>query len=89
MGYKTHVKMKKLILVFSVLISSCTLPTIEKGDIVKYCVIDTFYTSESLSTLEYGTKYHYVTNCNQVITTRRNGIYHIGDTITYVIKKPK
>ena len=81
--------MNKLILFLSVLISSCTLPTIEKGDIVKYCVIDTFYTSESPSTLEYGTRYHYITNCGQTIVTRRNGVYHIGDTITYVIKKPK
>ena len=60
---------------------------IEDGDIVKKCVIDTFYVTESPSTIEYGKRYHYSTDCDEFVITKRNDVYKIGDTITYVYKK--
>jgi len=62
-------------------------PKIENGDILKKCVIDTMYVTESPSTIEYGKRYHYKTSCDEVILTKRNDVYEIGDTITYVYKK--
>ena len=66
---------------------SHTHPKIEEGDIVKKCVIDTFYVTESPSTIEYGKRYHYSTDCDEFVITKRNDVYKIGDTITYVYKK--
>ena len=60
---------------------------IEDWDIVKKCVIDTFYVTESPSTIEYGKRYHYSTDCDEFVITKRNDVYKIGDTITYVYKK--
>jgi len=60
---------------------------IEEGDIVKRCVIDSMFITDSPSTIEPGNRYHYRTTCGQTIVTRRNEVYHIGDTITYVYKK--
>ena len=60
---------------------------IEKGDVVKKCVIDTMFVTESPSTIEYGKRYNYKTSCDEVILTKRNDVYEIGDTITYIYKK--
>jgi hypothetical protein len=60
---------------------------IEAGDIVKRCVIDTFYVTESPSTIEYGKRYHYSTDCDEFVITKRYDLYDIGDTITFIYKK--
>jgi hypothetical protein len=60
---------------------------IEKGDIVKRCIIDTMFVTESPSTIEYGKRYHYITDCDEFVITKRNDVYKIGDTITYIYKK--
>ena len=62
-------------------------PKIEEGVIIKKCVIDTFYITQSPSTIEYGNRYHYITDCDEFVITKRNDVYKIGDTITYVYKK--
>ena len=62
-------------------------PKIENGDILKKCVIDTMYVTESPSTIEYGKRYNYKTSCDEVILTKRNNIYEIGDTLTFIYKK--
>ena len=62
-------------------------PKIEDGDIIKKCVIDTFYITQSPSTIEYGNRYNYITDCDEFVITKRNDVYKIGDTITYVYKK--
>lgn len=89
MGNKTYVKMKKLFWLLIPIFVSCENPfKIEHGDTIKYCVIDTMFITESPSTIEPGRIYHYGTNCDKItITTRRNDVYEIGDTITYVYKK--
>lgn len=73
--------------VVTIISVSNTSPKIEEGDIVKKCVIDTFYVTESPSTIEYGKRYHYSTDCDEFVITKRNDVYKIGDTITYVYKK--
>lgn len=60
---------------------------IEAEDIVKRCVIDTFYVTESPSTIEYGKRYHYSTDCDEFVITKRYDLYDIGDTITFIYKK--
>jgi hypothetical protein len=60
---------------------------IGEGDAVKKCVIDTMYVTESPSTIEYGKRYNYKTSCDEVILTKRNNIYEIGDTLTFIYKK--
>ncbi len=60
---------------------------IEEGDIVKHCVIDSMFVTDSPSTIEPGNRYHYRTNCGQTFVTRRNDVYKIGDTLTFVYKK--
>jgi hypothetical protein len=60
---------------------------IEEGDIVTKCVIDTFYVTESSSTIEFGKRYHYSTDCDEFVITKRNDVYKIGDTITFIYKK--
>jgi hypothetical protein len=73
-----------------IILTSCEdFGKIEKGDIVKHCIIDTVFVTQSPSTIEPGNRYHYRTDCGQVLTTRRNDVYKIGDTITYVYKKKK
>ena len=69
------------------ILNTIPTPKIENGDILKKCVIDTMYVTESPSTIEYGKRYHYKTSCDEVILTKRNDVYEIGDTITYVYKK--
>jgi len=81
--------MKKLIL-FSVLflIIGCTDNNkIETNDVVKKCVIDSLEVRMERSTIEVGPFYIYHTDCGEVLQTRRNDIYKIGDTITYVYKR--
>ena len=75
-----------LVLIASIL-NKTNYDGIEDGDIVKRCVIDTFYVTESPSTIEYGKRYHYSTDCDEFVITKRNDVYKIGDTITYVYKK--
>lgn len=80
----------KLIFVIltSLILTSCfDLPKLEEGDTIKKCVIDTMIITESPSTLEHGKVYHYITDCGYRISTRRNTIYNVGDTITYIYKK--
>jgi hypothetical protein len=60
---------------------------IENRDVVKKCVIDTMYVTESPSTIEYGKRYNYKTSCDEVLLTKRNNIYEIGDTLTFIYKK--
>ena len=60
---------------------------IEEGDIVTKCVIDTFYVTESPSTIEFGKRYHYSTDCDEFVITKRYDLYDIGDTITFIYKK--
>jgi hypothetical protein len=60
---------------------------IGEGDVVKQCVIDTMFVTESPSTIEYGKRYNYKTSCDEVILTKRNNIYEIGDTLTFIYKK--
>ena len=81
--------MKKLFWLLIPIFVSCENPfKIEPSDTIKYCVIDTMFITESPSTIEPGRIYHYKTNCDKiVITTRRNDVYKIGDTITYVYKR--
>jgi len=50
-------------------------------------VIDTMYITESPSTIEFGKRYNYKTDCDELIMTRRSDVYKIGDTITYVFKR--
>lgn len=83
--------MKKLIL-FSVLFSiiGCVNNNkIEPNDIVKKCVIDSLEVRMERSTIEVNPFYIYHTDCGEVLQTRRNDIYKIGDTITYVYKRGK
>ena len=90
MGYKTYVKMKKIFwfsILITIFVSCYKHPTIEPGDIVKKCVIDTMYITESPSTIEFGKRYNYKTDCDELIMTRRSDVYEIGDTITYVYKR--
>ena len=60
---------------------------IEEGDIVTKCVIDTFYVTESPSTIEFGKRYHYSTDCDEFVITKGYDLYDIGDTITFIYKK--
>lgn len=76
-----------LILITLILTSCSEFPKLEEGDTIKKCVIDTMIITESPSTIEYGNVYHYITDCGYRISTRRNTIYKVGDTITYIYKK--
>ena len=64
-----------------------TEPKINPGDTVTKCVIDSMSMEGPHSTIEVNNRYHYYTECGQRVTTNRNDIYCIGDTITYVYKK--
>ena len=75
------------LVLLAAIINRSTYDKIEDGDIVKRCVIDTFYVTESPSTIEYGKRYHYSTDCDEFVITKRNDVYKIGDTITYVYKR--
>lgn len=81
--------MNKLIFLSLFLTSCQEFGKIEPRDIVKKCVIDTMFITDSPSTIEPGNRYHYRTDCGQIFVTRRNNVYNIGDTITYVYKKTK
>ena len=75
-----------LVLVTSIL-NKTTYDEIEDGDVVKRCVIDTFYVTESPSTIEFGKRYHYSTDCDEFVITKMYDLYDIGDTITFIYKK--
>ena len=75
------------LVLLAAILNRSTYDKIEDGDIVKRCVIDTFYVTESPSTIEYGKRYHYSTDCDEFVITKRNDVYKIGDTITYVYKR--
>lgn len=79
------------ITLFSVFITSCNGKnhTIEDGDKIVKCVIDSQYSKQPESTLQIDPTYVYITDCGNRITTNRNDVYKIGDTITYVYKKQK
>ena len=82
--------MKFILFFVLVVLTSCQdFGKIEPGDIVKKCVIDTMFVTDSPSTIEPGNRYHYGTDCGQMFVTRRNDVYRIGYTITYVYKKTK
>jgi hypothetical protein len=74
----------------ALLIEGCnSKPKIEPGDKVVKCVIDSMSMEGPHSTIEVNNQYHYYTNCGERVTTNRDDVYHIGDTITYVYKKLK
>jgi len=78
-----------LITLLAISIAGCSeVPKIEPGDKVEKCVIDSVYVTNSRSTIEPESIYHYKTSCGYVLVTKRNA-YKIGDTITYVFKKTK
>jgi glutamine phosphoribosylpyrophosphate amidotransferase len=78
-----------LIVILGILISGCgEVPKIETGDKVEKCVVDSVYVTNSRSTIEPESIYHYKTSCGYVLVTKRNA-YKIGDTITYVFKETK
>jgi len=85
----------KYLIIFILVVISCfylsliylTPKKIENGDIVKKCIIDSMFVTESTSTIEYGKRYHYVTDCDEFVITKRSDVYDIGDTITFVYKK--
>ena len=64
-------------------------PTIEPGDKVVKCVIDSMSMEGPRSTIESNYHYYYYTDCGERVITNRNDVYKIGDTITYVYKKVK
>ena len=77
------------VLLYSIIGCSRTPETIEPGDIVVKCVIDSVEVRTERSTIEYGPYYTYYTDCGERITTKNNLVYNIGDTITYVYKRKK
>jgi hypothetical protein len=84
--------MKKIIFLSSLLLTlGCSQKpnTIEPGDIVVKCVIDSIDVKQERSSIEVGPYYTYYTDCGEKLTTKNNLIYNIGDTITYVYKRKK
>ena len=82
--------MKKILLLSSLLLTigcSQTPNTIEPGDTVVKCVIDSIEMKQERSTIEVGPYYTYYTDCGEKITTKNNLVYEVGDTITYVYKR--
>jgi hypothetical protein len=84
--------MKKIIVISSLLLTiGCSQKpnTIEPGDTVVKCVIDSISIQQERSTIEVGPYYTYYTDCGEKITTKNNSVYKIGDTITYDYKRVK
>jgi len=84
--------MKKFLLpllLFSIIGCGRTPNTIEPGDVVVKCVIDSVDVKQERSTIEVGPYYTYYTDCGEKLTTKNNSVYKIGDTITYVYKRNK
>lgn len=78
-----------LIIMLGISIASCgEVPKVEPGDKVEKCVVDSVYVTNSRSTIEPESVYHYSTSCGYKFITKRNS-YKIGDTITYVFKETK
>lgn len=84
--------MKKVILILSsVILLSCErkVTTIEDGDIVSICVVDSVWCKQSVSTLEFEPTYFYRTTCNNTLITKTYQAYQKGDTIKFVKKNKK
>lgn len=84
--------MKKLFLIISSLfLLSCTdnNMVIEDGDIVSICIVDSVWSKQPISTLEFEPTYYYKTSCNNTLVTRAYQAYQVGDTIKFVKKKIK
>ena len=80
--------MKTIYFTIILLLFSCqNRKTIDKNDVVNKCVIDNVTVSQPHSTIEFDNIYIYHTSCGEQISTTRDNIYRIGDTITYVYKK--
>jgi hypothetical protein len=82
-----YLGMNKLIFfVFLTLLSCDKTPTIEVGDYIEKCVITSVKVRKPLSTIDFGVRYVYFTDCGTRHVTSRPA-YKIGDTLTYVYKK--
>ena len=84
--------MKKVILILSsVILLSCErkVTTIEDGDIVSICVVDSVWCKQPVSTLEFEPTYFYRTTCNNTLITKTYQAYQKGDTIKFVKKNKK
>jgi len=80
--------MKKLVYLLPLLIlSSCvSKPTITKNDLVKKYVIDSIVQKPQISIMDYEPSYYVYLSCGDKFTTKRDDIYKVGDSITYVYK---
>lgn len=84
--------MKKIFIILTGLILlSCDTKemTIEKGDIVSICIVDSVWTKQSLSTLDYEPTFYSKTTCGNILTSKGRQVYQKGDTITFVKKLKK
>ena len=80
--------MKKLILLFLVVFISCEKDyKIEKGDYIEKCVITKVKVRRPIATIDFAVRYVYTTDCGTRHVTSRPA-YKIGDTLTFVYKKP-
>lgn len=69
------------------LITSCgEKPKITKDDLVKQCVITSMVEKERISVMDIEPSYIFTTECGTKFTSKRDDVYHIGDTVTYVYK---
>jgi len=80
--------MKKFLIPLIVLfLSSCSdTPKITKNDLVKKCVITSMTEKQPISVMDIEPMYIFTTECGTKFTSKRNDVYHIGDTVTYVYK---
>ena len=78
--------MKKIItLLLVILLYSCAeRAKITKNDLVVKCVIEKVTIKEQVSVLDIEPVYEYHTNCGEKVITKRNDVYKVGDTVTYV-----
>jgi hypothetical protein len=74
--------MKNLILLVLVFLISCNQKPKEKVKFKK-CVITSISVIRNKSSIEFGLKYFYHTDCDVTFTNRKN-IYQIGDTINII-----
>lgn len=82
-------KILGILLLYSIVGCGRTPNTIEPGDTIVKCVIDSIEMKQEHSTIEVGPYYTYHTDCGEKITTKNNLVYKVGDTITYVYKRVK
>jgi len=64
------------------------MPTLEPGDDVVTCIIDSAYIKKPQSVADYKPVYVYHTNCGHNLYTEHEA-YKKGDTITYIYKHMK